>query len=1009
MEDSMEPEDCESGDDVGGESKHRKAAEAGFTLDEVLKLGGTKHDFIMLASLQDVDGVIEGGRKGEIDDLEEGELQAFIEKLGIQKIAKEVLAQEDSAEETTEEKSKESVKEKKGEKNKKKDATDIPKETEKTTAKAVKKTELNSSSKPKAKHVFDFLERSMLLLKPGGKWFDHEYSKEYTSDPQNEEDVQKYRSLAEKLYEQEVNLYKNKKELQKGANAAWMKTVVSTGTLADRMAAMTVLLQDAPIHTVHFVENLINLVRKKGSKRQNIMALDTLKDLLMSDLLPENRKLNKFVHHPFDKIEVLSSGNRDARDRRLILWYFEEQLKQHIAEFVKVLEVLTHDNLIATKTKALNVIHELLCSKPEEEKTLLTLLVNKLGDPQYKVATKASYLLEVLLNKHPNMKVVVCLEVERLLYRPNISEKAQYYGVCFLNQIMFSREESDLANQLITVYFSFFRACIKKKEIDSKILRALLTGVNRAYPYSQIGNEKVKEQLDTLFKILHVVNFNTGVQILMLLFQVMDSQQTLSHRYYGALYRKLLDPGLSQGSKQTMFLNLLYKSLKADVALKRIKAFVKRLLQVTCFQKPAFICGALYLISEIIKIKPALKTLLNENGEIDEEEHFVDLPDDDDSENEGIGDGNREQNQSKDKGSSQMEQKGSNTFRHYDPINRNPLFCGADNTCLWELKQLSEHFHPSVALFAKTILEGNTIQYTGDPLQDFTMMRFLDRFVYRNPKQKLQEGNRFYVMHQKKKLYMNENKEPVNSSKFLEKEENEIPVDEVFFHRFFKKLSREKQRQKRHEDEESVEDVDDEEFEKILDFEGDSFYQEKSNDLDFAGSINPGKKTTKKKEAEEDSGSDWDSAAEDEDDDISLGSMCEEDFETGEAGVFMDTETVDDEPEPEAEPALDVFLSLMLVIDYSFTELRKGKKRRLKQENMFAAAEEFGDMLDDNSGSKFDNIGLNAMSNKENASVKQLRWEAERDNWVHNRDAKSIIKRKKQFKQKKSQKKGNKR
>lgn len=31
--------------------------------------------------------------------------------------------------------------------------------------------------------------------------------------------------------------------------------------------------------------------------------------------------------------------------------------------------------------------------------------------------------------------------------------------------------------------------------------------------------------------------------------------------------------------------------------------------------------------------------------------------------------------------------------------------------------------------------QGGAITYTGDPLQDFTLMRFLDRFVFRNPKQ----------------------------------------------------------------------------------------------------------------------------------------------------------------------------------------------------------------------------------------------------------------------------------
>lgn len=61
-----------------------------------------------------------------------------------------------------------------------------------------------------------------------------------------------------------------------------------------------------------------------------------------------------------------------------------------------------------------------------------------------------------------------------------------------------------------------------------------------------------------------------------------------------------------------MFLNLLYKSLKADIVLRRVKAFVKRLLQVSCDQKPTFACGALYLVSEVMKAKPGLKLLLDE-------------------------------------------------------------------------------------------------------------------------------------------------------------------------------------------------------------------------------------------------------------------------------------------------------------------------------------------------------------------------------------------------------------
>lgn len=78
-------------------------------------------------------------------------------------------------------------------------------------------------------------------------------------------------------------------------------------------------------------------------------------------------------------------------------------------------------------------------------------------------------------------------------------------------------------------------------------------------------------------------------------------------------YRKMLDPGLMTCSKHAMFLNLVYKSLKADVMLRRVKAFVKRLLQITCTQMPPFICGALYLVSEILKAKPDLRSQLDDH------------------------------------------------------------------------------------------------------------------------------------------------------------------------------------------------------------------------------------------------------------------------------------------------------------------------------------------------------------------------------------------------------------
>ncbi|KAM5252014.1 CCAAT/enhancer-binding protein zeta isoform 2-T2 [Hipposideros larvatus] len=1008
--------------------------ENGFSLEEVLRLGGTKQDFVMLAALDENEEVVDGGKKGAIDDLQQGELEAFIQNLSLAKHAKAFLIEEEPAKKEDASKKEASV----SNNNKKQNAA----ESERTSVSKVKnkkKTEQhsneNNSAIPKVKKdkqdIFEFFERQSLLLKPGGKWYDLEYSNEYSLEPQPRDVVSKYKTLAQKLYEHEINLFKNKTNNQKGASSTWMKAIVSSGTLGDRMAAMILLIQDDAIHTLQFVETLVNLVKKKGSKQQCLVALDTFKELLITDLLPNNRKLRIFNQRPFNKLEQLSSGNRDSRDRRLILWYFEHQLKHLMAEFVQVLETLSHDSLVATKTRALTVAHELLCNKPEEERALLVQVVNKLGDPQNRIATKASHLLETLLCKHPNMKGIVCGEVERLLFRSNISSKAQYYAICFLNQMVLSHEESELANKLITLYFCFFRTCTKKKDIDSKMLSALLTGVNRAYPYAQTGDDKVREQVDTLFKVLHIVNFNTSVQALMLLFQVMNSQQTISNRYYAALYRKMLDPGLMLCSKQAMFLNLVYKSLKADIVLRRVKAFVKRLLQVTCAQMPPFICGALYLVSEILKAKPGLRSHLNDHPESDDEENFIDIKDDEDIENftdadkeietdtvkkvateETVSDSHVETKKSETASWVHFDNlKGGKQLNTYDPFSRNPLFCGAENTSFWELKKLSEHFHPSVALFAKTILQGNYIQYSGDPLQDFTLMRFLDRFVYRNPKpHKGKENTDSVVMQPKRKHFMKDIRSlAVNSKEFLAKEESQIPVDELFFYRYYKKVAIVKEKQKQNADEESIEDVDDEEFEKMIDtFEDDNCFTSGKDDLDFASNMKKKKKGAKHDPEDEDSEDSDDDLDNLDDDEVSLGSMNEEFTEIDEdGGTFMDV--LDDESEGIQELNDEVSSKVNSkrskrkgANDFDFAGSFQGKKikkkRDLNDSNLFVSAEEIGHLLDENMGSKFDNIGMNAMANKDNASLKQLRWEAERDDWLHNRDVKSIIKKKKNFK-----------
>lgn len=59
---------------------------------------------------------------------------------------------------------------------------------------------------------------------------------------------------------------KNKKDLQ------WLKTVLSSGTLSDKMAGLTLVVQESPIHTLSTIDHFINMASKKG-KREGILSI----------------------------------------------------------------------------------------------------------------------------------------------------------------------------------------------------------------------------------------------------------------------------------------------------------------------------------------------------------------------------------------------------------------------------------------------------------------------------------------------------------------------------------------------------------------------------------------------------------------------------------------------------------------------------------------------------------------------------------------------------------------
>jgi ribosome biogenesis protein MAK21 len=272
---------------------------------------------------------------------------------------------------------------------------------------------------------------------------------------------------------------------------------------------------------------------------------------------------------------------------------------------------------------------------------------------------------------------------------------------------------------------------------------------------------------DALFRLTHAAgSIGVATQALLLLHQLMTARNSVSDRFYRALYAVLISPELPRSTKAPMFLSLLWKAVRADVSARRVAAFAKRLLQVAAEAPPNFACGCLVLVSEALKARPGLwnAVLQGEERADGGVERFVDR----DGDGDGDGSAGKGQKGKKkaiaaaaaayDSGSDEEEKEEdggkkpaaapaavvaanegakSNEWPPpggYDARKREPQYANADKSCFWELLPLAAHAHPSVAAMARTLLAGANVTYDGDPLKDLTMHAFLDKFVQKKAK-----------------------------------------------------------------------------------------------------------------------------------------------------------------------------------------------------------------------------------------------------------------------------------
>ncbi|KAM9953161.1 hypothetical protein ACTFIR_008222 [Dictyostelium discoideum] len=498
-------------------------------------------------------------------------------------------------------------------------------------------------------------------------------------------------SKAQGLYNKKVEEYLIDFKKNGSRDDQWKEKIQHTGTIRDRISAITLLIQKAPMYRLASLDILINLAAKK-SEREREFAINSLKDLFVNSLLP-NTKLKRFIER---------ENIQDSKPVELVQWYFEDLLKSRYQAYIRLLEILSKDTVARIRAIATSTVQYLLLKKPEQEEVLLTLLVNKLGDEDGSNAGKAVKLLEKLLEAHPAMKLVVIREIELFLYRPNNSNKAQYNALYYLNKLQVacdkdgtsSVEMKDMSHRLIKLYFTFFT---NKSNINSSAITLLIFGIRKAYSITKESTVFEPEQLKSLFKSCRKSTINKVIQTLCLIFEIKQHTPEIANDFYSNLYHTLNRMEKLSQFDQTSFLNLVFRAIKHDDNISRSMAVLKRLIQFSFHQIVSFSAATLILVSELIKFNPIFGTMITDIEKKSTEE--------------------------------KQEEGEESTESLYNPLHHDPVQANAHLSCLWEITLYSIHQHPTISSMANDLLRSNPIKFKGNPTVLFTLSAFLEKFV----------------------------------------------------------------------------------------------------------------------------------------------------------------------------------------------------------------------------------------------------------------------------------------
>ena len=599
----------------------------------------------------------------------------------------------------------------------------------------IKKVE-NKNENKDDKNIVKNEKENINLLNKKTKRFKHKNKKKSKNKNMN---INRKLEPIEQLYQKAKNIYETKTssfDLDKidynqkvNKEKRWTHDILQKGTFDDKISALLLYIRENPKMTLKYLEILIKLSENKNRRKNDAVTIG-LKDLFLESILQGKKYIsfnNKYKNIMNDKIE----------EDELFNSYYEDKIHHLYLRFVNLLEEsINSESIINIKKKNMEYLSEMLIKQPESEEKILQDIVNKLGDTSTEISNYTIKLLNKIQEIHMNMSNIIFKYVT-IFYTMNDKNESKLNALNYLVQMEIPNINKKIfLEESINFFFGLFNQIStenennnnkenekklrieknKKKQkkikkiilenknkdaINDKLLSLIVKRINILFKYiknqkNQMEkiNEIIESKISILFKLSHSKSLKLSIEILKLLFGIITTQdQNFVSRYYKSLYELISSKSLSSSKYVKEALKLILMSLMFDNNNNRISSFIKRLLEMCLISEPPFIICNLIIISQVIRNKNKLWKMM------------------------------------------EREQSGVKLF--YDSTKRDPQFAQGEYSFLNELYLLEKHYHPSVQRMAKFILDNynkDIISYNGDPLLDFSLTNFLEKFMLKNPK-----------------------------------------------------------------------------------------------------------------------------------------------------------------------------------------------------------------------------------------------------------------------------------